>query len=302
MDTDIMRRARPLLGTFVEIRSSGATRAATERSIDAAFAAIGSVHRLMSFHDAGSDVGRLNREAHDRAVAVDPWTYRVLETALDLHRRSGGAFDIAVAPTLQRLGLLPRHPGDAQGAPAETATSDTIELLPQCHVRFHHPALKIDLGGIAKGFAVDRAIDVLRGCDQSSGLVNAGGDIAAFGATAEMIDIRDPRHPGRSLCQVEIANAALASSAGRFDPLQSADAFRSTTIDPASLEPVAEFAGASVRAPSCIIADALTKIVLINGKKAAGLLQAYAASALIVSAAGDVHITPEWQDVVRAAA
>ncbi len=297
-----MRRARPLLGTFVEIRSSSSTRAAVEQAIDAAFAAIERVHRLMSFHDADSDVGRLNREARDRAVAVDPWTYRVLETALDLYRRSGGVFDIAVAPALQRLGLLPGPPEDTAGPLGGTATSDAIELLPRRHVRFHHPALKIDLGGIAKGFAVDRAIDVLRGADQSSGLVNAGGDLAAFGATAETIDIRDPHQPGRSLCQVAIANAALASSARRFDPLQSADIVCSATIDPATGEPAAEFAGASVCAPSCIVADALTKIVLLSGKRAAGLLKTHAASALIVSAAGDVHITPEWQHVVRAAA
>ena len=297
-----MRRARPLLGTFVEIRSAGPTRVATEPSIEAAFAAIERVHRLMSFHDADSDVGRLNRGAHDCAVAVDPWTYRVLQTALDLYRRSDGVFDIALGPALQRLGLLPGNPEDAAGARAETATSTAIELLPRYHVRFHHPALKIDLGGIAKGSAVDRAIDVLRGRDQSSGLVNAGGDLAAFGASGERIDIRDPRHPGRSLCQVAIANAALASSARRFDPLQCGDAFSSTTIDPTTGAPVVEFAGASVCAPSCIIADALTKIVLISGKKAAALLKTHEASALIVSAAGDVRITPKWQNVLRAAA
>jgi FAD:protein FMN transferase len=302
MDTVSIRRARPLLGTFIEIRSSGASRAAAERAIDAAFAAIENVHRLMSFHDADSDVGRLNREAGDRAAVVDPWTYEVLETAIELHCRSGGSFDIAVAPSLQRLGLLPGHPVDAVGACAETATSDAIELMPGHCVRFHHPALKIDLGGIAKGFAVDRAIDILRGRGQSSGLVNAGGDLAAFGATAETIGIRDPRHPDRLLCRVAIANAALASSARRFDPLQSTGVFSATTIDPESLEPAAEYAGASVSAPSCVVADALTKIVLVSGKNAAGLLRAYAASALVVSAAGDVHITPEWQNVVRAAA
>ena len=107
--SDSICRARPLLGTFVEIRSAGATRAATEQAIDAAFAVIDKIHRLMSFHDPDSDVGRLNREACKRSVAVDPWTYQVLETALVLHRRSHGVFDIAVAPALQRLGLLPCH-------------------------------------------------------------------------------------------------------------------------------------------------------------------------------------------------
>src|SRR5215831_4299546 len=111
---DSLRRARPLLGTFVEIAASGAASADMEDAVEAAFAAVARVHRLMSFHDPGSDVSRLNREAKAGAVAVDPWTFEVLEIAQDLHRRSGGAFDIAVAPLLQYLGLLPpteRHEG-----------------------------------------------------------------------------------------------------------------------------------------------------------------------------------------------
>ena len=303
MDTpDSICRARPLLGTFVEIRSAGATPAATERAIDAAFAVIDKIHRLMSFHDPDSDVGRINREACKRNVAVDPWTYRVLETALALHHRSRGVFDIAVAPALQRLGLLPCHGPHIGGEPAGAATSDAIALLPQNHVRFHHLGMKIDLGGIAKGFAVDRAIDSLRESNQSCGLVIAGGDLATFGASAETIHIRDPRSPGGSLCQVTIANAALASSARLFDPMESADTSFSSTIDPATQRPAAEIAGATVRAPSCMVADALTKIVMISGERAAGILHAYQASALLVSAAGDVCVTPEWQDVVRAAA
>src|SRR5215471_15809864 len=111
---DDLRRARPLLGTFVEIAASGAASADMEDAIEAAFGAVARVHRLMSFHDRGSDVSRLNREAKAGAVAVDPWTFEVLVTAQDLHRRSWGAFDIAVAPVLQYLGLLSateRHEG-----------------------------------------------------------------------------------------------------------------------------------------------------------------------------------------------
>jgi FAD:protein FMN transferase len=303
MDThDSVCRARPLLGTFVEIRSAGATRAATERAIDAAFAVIDKIHRLMSFHDPDSDVGRLNREACQRSVAVDPLTYRVLETALVLHRRSFGVFDIAVAPALQRLGLLPRQRSDIEGGFAETATSDAIVLLPRNHVRFHRPGMQIDLGGIAKGFAVDQAIAILHEHNRSHGLVNAGGDLATFGSLPETIHIRDPRRPGSSLCQVAIANAALASSARLFNPMESDGSCISSTINPATQQPVAEIAGATVSAPSCMVADALTKIVTISGERAAGILKSYQASALFVSAAGDFRVTPEWQDVIRAAA
>src|SRR6202035_4754068 len=106
-----IRRARPLLGTFVEIAVAGAAPSDADCAIAAGFAAAARVHRLMSFHEPESDVSRLNREASGQAVAVDPWAFGVLETALDLNRRSNGAFEIAVAPALQALGLLPTVPG-----------------------------------------------------------------------------------------------------------------------------------------------------------------------------------------------
>src|SRR6266849_3482332 len=95
---DSLRRAQPLLGTLVEIAAAGGAPADREAAVAAAFAAIARVHRLMSFHAADSDVGRLNREAAMRPIGVHAWPYLVLETAAELPRRSQGAFDIAVAP------------------------------------------------------------------------------------------------------------------------------------------------------------------------------------------------------------
>jgi thiamine biosynthesis lipoprotein len=295
-------RARPLLGTFVEIRSAGASRSAAEQAVEAAFAAIAKVQRLMSFHDAGSDVSRLNREAFNHGVVIDPWTYEVLETSLALHRQSMGAFDIAVAPALQELGMLPPNEGERDVGRIERATSGAIELLPDHRVRFHHPATRIDLGGIAKGFAVDRAIDALREQRQSHGLVNAGGDLATFGSFPETVALRDPRNPCNPIGNIAIANEALASSGRLFNPFETADALGSAAIDPATQKPTTEIAGASVRASSCAIADALTKVVMITGERAAELLSQYRADALMVMASGDVRVTPEWANGIRACA
>src|SRR5262249_29992056 len=110
---DRVRRARPLLGTFVEIAASGRPRSELESAIDLAFAAVAKVHRLMSFHEHESDVGRLNRDAHASSVAVDACTFEVLRTSLDLHRRSGGIFDVTIAPVLQTMGMLPGAEPDA---------------------------------------------------------------------------------------------------------------------------------------------------------------------------------------------
>jgi thiamine biosynthesis lipoprotein len=298
-----IRRARPLLGTFVEIAGAGADRSGLAAAVEAAFDAVATVHRLMSFHEADSDVGRLNREAATRPVRVHSWTYQVLETAAELHRRSGGAFDIAVAPVLQSMGLLPRQPGDRSlppQAPQTARAAHAIELLPGHAVRFRQHGLRIDLGGIAKGFAVDRAVEVLRRHGLPRGLINAGGDVAAFGPRSATISIRDPRHPDRLLCRAHISNEALASTGARFDPFRSADTCGAAIIDPGTREPVRAIAGATVCAPSCMLADALTKVVMIAGDAAAQELEHYRARALLVGADGAIRVTPGWQQSLAA--
>src|SRR5215475_4017969 len=126
---DSLRRARPLLGTFVEISVPHIAGRDPDTVIDEAFDAIAKVHNLMSFHDPDSDVSRLNREASVHSVEVHPWTLEVLKTAIELRDRSCGLFDISVAPALQDLGLLPDHVGRGSltsvGAPGEN-----VKVLP----------------------------------------------------------------------------------------------------------------------------------------------------------------------------
>jgi thiamine biosynthesis lipoprotein len=318
-----IRRARPLLGTFVEIAVAGEALPGTagvppacdrlEAAMEAAFAAVATVHRLMSFHEPDSDLSRLNRDAAARAVTVHGWTCEVLETAVDLHRRSAGAFDISVAPALQRLGLLPvasglgtpfPHDGRPPSPPAHGAGAEhqSIHLLPGNKVRFADPAVQIDLGGIAKGFAVDRAVDALRRHGITDGLVNAGGDLRVFGPRPHLIDIRDPRQPERTIFRVALRNAALASSAGRFDPVRSRHALSSAVIDPATALPAHAISGATVCAPACTIADALTKVVMNAGENAGTVLDHYGADALFVSSHGDACMTANWKNEVHLAA
>jgi thiamine biosynthesis lipoprotein len=290
-----------LLGTFVEIATTGRADVDVHAAIDAAFAAIAEVHALMSFHEHSSDVTRLNRESATRPVAVNTATYAVVEAAIALHHRSKGAFDVAVAPALQALGLLPCAVGEGRSKSCEGATTAAIELLPEQRIRFWHPGLTIDLGGIAKGFAVDRAITVLRECGMAAGLVNAGGDLAAFGP-AESVHIRNPRDPSRSILRLAVENAALASSAPRFDPVRSAQALAMAVIDPATRAPAAACVAATVRAPTCMIADALTKVVMIAGADAAPVLEHYGAGAIMVAASGRIAITDDLHRAVSLAA
>jgi thiamine biosynthesis lipoprotein len=179
---------------------------------------------------------------------------------------------------------------------------DGIQLLPGNRVRFAGPSVQIDLGGIAKGFAVDRAVEALQRHGVIGGLVNAGGDLRAFGPHPRAVDVRDPRQPDRTLFRVALRDGAMASSAGRFDPMQSRRALASAVIDPATALPAQAVTGATVCAASCMMADALTKVVMNAGEAAGTVLEHYGADALFVSSHGDAHMTANWKNEVRCAA
>jgi thiamine biosynthesis lipoprotein len=273
-----VQRARPLLGTVVAIRVDAASRE-TDAAIDAAFAEIERVHRAMSFHDADSELSRLNREAARTVQPVGTRLWRVLRVALALARASDGRFDPSVAARLVRSGHLPVPAHAPQ--PDPRATWRDVELLPQRQVRFHR-ALWLDLGGIAKGYAVDRAVAMLRAHGAQAGVVNAGGDLRVFGATEDTVLVRDPRDPCQSRPLLRLRDGAVATSAGYF----SANAQGTALIDPHADVRLGADVSVSVCAPRAIWADALTKVVLADPAAAAPLLRRLHAQAALLDRCG----------------
>jgi FAD:protein FMN transferase len=270
-----VERSRPLLGTFVTIGVRAADEASGHAAIDAAFAEIARVHALMSFHEVDSDVSRANRQAHVEPVSIDQYTHRVIGRALEVSARSSGAFDATVAPTLVARGLLPR-PHNAPRPAAEADWHD-IDLLPG-HVSFRKP-LWIDLGGIAKGFAVDAAMQTLAAHTITEAWVDAGGDIGVSGGSRR-IALNAPCRG--AIPAMDLANGCMASSCGSMVPSQSLlDAPHVRTMGGSMLPE--QFV--SVVAPSCIDADALTKVVMALGVKSAPVLAAFEARAVIYGAA-----------------
>jgi FAD:protein FMN transferase len=155
-------------------------------------------------------------------------------------------------------------------------------------VRFRRPAA-IDLGGIAKGFAVDRAVDAMRCEGAASGVVNAGGDLRVFGGEPSLLHVRHPREPGRLLPAGALRDAAFATSADTFARRRWRGRAVSPLLDPTSGRPCVRARSASVRAPTCLVADALTKVVMILGRRSAPILRAHAASGFWITAQGDVR-------------
>ncbi len=273
-----IQRCRPLLGTFVEITVEHADQREADAAMDAAFVAIERVQQLMSFHDAASEVSRLNRLAARENVFVSPETYEVIRWAKEFHERTNGIFDIAVAPELIALESLPRHAFLTDENNGNGRTRD-IELRPNGSIRFLRP-LYIDLGGIAKGFAVDKAVEVLKENGMESAVVNAGGDLRCFGEEEQPVWVRHPMNPGQLLPLPALKNAALATSANSYEKILGRAL--GTHIHGITRKLVQRSFSVSVRADSCLAADALTKVVLISGEEGASFLASFNAAVFIV--------------------
>ena len=262
-----LRRARPWLGTLVEITAMAEDAQSALAAIEAGFAEIATVHRLMSFHEPASDLSRLNRASPGTAIDVDARTAEVLGAAAALHLESDGAFDCAIGDVSVGLGLLPAL------AAADAAGAAAIE---RPHSVVRGPGL-IDLGGIAKGYAVDRAIEAMLRIGAGMALVNAGGDLRHHGEAPIALRLRDPTHAGRVAAVVQLCNAALASSA--TSGLAAQPGAPSALIDPRGrASPLPPGAGVSIVAPSCMMADALTKVVLVTRDPAHRALSLHGAS------------------------
>ena len=275
----VVERARPLLGTYVAIRVRGLPEARAHRAIDAAFEAAAAIHRRMSFHDPASDVGQLNRVAAQRPVAVHPDTYAVLRCSLEIAAISQGAFDITVARELVKWGLLPRL---ADIEPEISGTWQDIELRGDGTVWFHRP-LVIDLGGIAKGYAVDRAVECLSEAGAPQSCVNAGGDLRVSGPETERIRLRSLWNRPRLVPVLDVENASVASSTGHVVRRRERGGFRSPHVHPARRRAVGTQSFVCVVADRCVIADALTKVVLVRGRKSEAVLHRYGATAHVQS-------------------
>lgn len=276
LPTPTVERARPLLGTTVVIRVEGEDDAAhVHAAISDAFAAIEHIHRRMSFHELTSDLSTLNRAPLGVRIPVDEQTLVVLREAMALAELTDGVFDVTVGARLAQRGWLPA-PGESR-APDPSATWQDIELLDD-GVRLHRSAW-IDLGGIAKGHAVDQAVQALRAAGVTRACVDAGGDLRTMGKGPHRIAI-DSGLATDHVAVIELGEAAVATSTGRAFDQQGVHLDGRNGLD-CGLDRCA-----SVVSTQCIHADALTKVALALGKESDAILRHYGATAYVQDRTG----------------
>ncbi len=261
----IIKDVQNILGTFVTITIVHPDIMEGISALHAAFNEVHRVHDLMNAHREDSEVGALNREGYYDGVSDD--TRHVIQVANHFSELSDGAFDITVLPLLEfwKKSLLSKN------VPTDSEISNRLELVDYRNIFiedkkicFRKPGMGITLAGVAKGYAVDKAIEALSQCNIRHALVNAGGDIGSIGGKTEAlpwrIAIRDPRNKTRIIDTIELYNQAVATSGTYQRPFID-------IIDPKVGRFPQGVLSSTVVAKRAIDADALTTCIFILGEE-----------------------------------
>jgi len=272
---DRYETTREMMGTYVTISLWAADEDEARRAGDAAFERIRAIERSMSDYDPGSELSRINREAFEHDVPVSDAMLDVLEKSLKYAELSGGAFDITMRP----LKMLWKAAGENKALPDDAAIRAALESVGSAKlrldtrgrtIRFLKASMQLDLGGIAKGYAVDLALAELRRQGIKSAIVNAGGDVATMGAppAAECwkVGIQRPGRQNEMLPQVlQLSDGAIATSGDYERFVEVAGKRYSHIIDPVTGKPVEHMSSVTVIAPDATQADALATALSVLG-------------------------------------
>jgi FAD:protein FMN transferase len=264
---------RYIMGTSIAVEAYGGDEELRRLAIAEAFEAVSEVDRLMSNYRDDSELALVNRRASLEAVRVSEPMFSVLQAAQQVNARSGGAFDVTVGPLVRLWGFHDRKPHVPD--PAELARvrplvgGGNMLLDPAARsVRFLRPGVELDLGGIAKGFAVELAGGVLRG-HGLAGSIDAGGNQFVVGSSPGKrtwtVGIKDPDAPGQLLGVLEIEGGSVSTSGQYANTLASAGKRYGHILDPRTLQPSEGALSATVVGPDATLADALSKVGFVLG-------------------------------------
>ncbi len=267
----LVYRKKYIMGTVFEIAAYDASSERAAKVIANAFAEIVRIDDLLSNYKADSALSKLNRSAHFHAEGVPPDLYRVIDEAVRFSQMSGGDFDISVAPLVNLWkaalsgGAMPA--AEQQQAVRECVGYKKIELIPPDRIMFHSSCLQLDLGAIGKGYALDKAAEILRSSGILNALLNSGGStLVAMGAPpgqkAWLVHLRDPSK--KIDPQVMLRDQSVSTSEQSAPSLLGNDS-AGHIIDPETGRPLKTEFAVSVIAKTGTLSDGLSTTLLLLG-------------------------------------
>jgi len=299
----VYRKSMVLMDTLVTITVVTDSADRAEKAMDRAFAEIGKLDTLLNFFSEKSELSMINRNAGLSGVRVSPETMEAVEKAIEISEKTGGAFDITIGPEISQWNFSLRiKPEDESIKRRLRLVNYKLIQLDKARSTVHlkEKGMLMDLGGIAKGYAADKAVEELKKNGITSGLVAVAGDVKAFGrkpgGKGWTVGIKNPRSTEKNdeiMATVELNDAAISTS-GDYQRYFILDGKRFHHIlDPKTGYPAGGCQSVSIIAGDGVYTDAFSTGVFVLGpEKGIELLQSMGFEGLIVDKDGAIHTTP----------
>ena len=272
---DWMERTEAIMGTrcYVELWADDSVKG--NDAIDAVMAELRRIDDLMSHYKPESQLSQINQYANERAVQVDKELFDLIKLTTHYSQITEGAFDITYA-SVGYLYDYPRHirPTEEQIRDKLPSVNWRNMLLDEEHhtVRFEHPGMRIDLGGIGKGYAVDRGIDILKARRIDRALVTAGGDSRIIGdrmGRPWLVAVRHPDDPNKVVTRIPLSDSAVSTSGDYERYFDEGGVRYHHIIDPRTGHSASKVRSATILAPTATQTDGMSKTAFVLGPEKA---------------------------------
>ncbi len=299
----IYRKSRILMDTLVTITVVSNSRGNAEKAIDAAFSEVKKLEKLSNFFSSESEISRINRNAGISVVKVSPDTSDVLEKALLVSEKTEGAFDVTMGPVIKLYDFYKKIKPEQSTINKNLWLVDYRDLIidrNKSAAYLKKKGMLIDLGGISKGYAADKAVETLKRKGINSGLVSVAGDIKTFGLKPDKrpwkIGIRNPRAEGQKddiMATIELRDMAISTS-GDYERCFILDGKRyHHLLSPKTGYPAEECRSVSIIAKEGVFTDAFaTGVFILGPEKGMRVIEKMGFDGVIVDSQGKVFTTP----------
>lgn len=297
----VFRKSRILMDTLVTINVVANSEDKAERSIEKAFEEIKRLEGLISFWSEDSEIAEINRKAGISPVKVSPTTLDMIEKAIFVSKKTDGAFDPTVGPLMRLWDFKKKTmPLDKDIEKKKGLVDYRAMIIDKVNSTafLSRKGMSFDTGGIAKGYAADLAVSVLKREGIKAGLVAVAGDIKAFGTKPDgrpwLVGIRNPR-PSKDdeiLATLELKDRAISTS-GDYERYFIKDGKRyHHIVDPKTGYPAMNCQSVTVIAKEGAFTDGFsTGIFVLGPEKGLKLLEELGYGGIIIDTEGKIHIT-----------
>jgi thiamine biosynthesis lipoprotein len=308
-ESAVVTRAQMQMGTLVKITAVARSESVAQAAATAGFAEIRRLEELLSTWIPASELSRVNASAGVAPVSVSPETMTVVQGAMQVAEMTDGGFNIAIGPAVDAWNVI-----EGGRIPTESELDAFRPLVDLQAIRADVKSqtiflakigMRIDVGGIGKGYAADQAVSAMKKAGALAGVVALSGDIKTFGQLPGgrkfPIGIQHPRKEGEVLGFIDLENEAI-STAGDYERFFEHDGVRYHHIlDPHTLQPARRCQNVTVIARDGIWADGLdTGIFVMGAELGMQLIEALPdVEAIIVDASGRIHVSSGLRDRIR---